>query len=662
MAGGHAPLRLGRDAPLARGALLALLLAGGCLHAHGTADAPVISSFELKGVKAVDESELREKLATRASDRFAWGDARQLNPDALASDRRRVAAFYKERGYYRAAVENVEILPDGDGRVKVVLHVREGEPVRVTRLDVEGLDAAPEARERAGALALEPGKVFTWAAFDAGRAELQAALGATGYATGTVTQAALVRGGEGAAEVTYRVEAGPRFRFGPISVVGTEAVPEEKVAAQAARLVRPGDWFDERQLERVQARVLDLGVFAGVRVNRGTPDPERGAVPVAVTVREAPFHTLRLGPGIGFDTTRQEVQGQVSWTHRNWLGGLRQLKLDASAGYAWIPDTLSPVREGVVALLAADFAQPDVFRDVVDLTTRVEVEKTVEQSYSSTSQKLRFGTPFRLARRWTVVPTYNLEVYQLSDVAGEASNLPEVQNCPGEVCVLSYLEQRVTWDGRDHPLLTTAGLYLSLAVQEGFPLGGQAYTYLRVLPEVRWFRSLGRNAVLAARARLGALVPVSETGPAPVVALFMAGGAGSMRGYGADRLSPMVFAEDEWVPTGGNGLIEGSLEVRRTLRGNLVGALFLDAGNVSGADGVPSTYKEVFDLSELQLALGVGIRYRTSVGPFRADFAFRLPNDLSPGVPFDERFPTVPGDSGHREPIAVFHIALGEAF
>jgi translocation and assembly module TamA len=622
----------------------------------------VVVSVDLVGVKAVDEDELRDKLATKASDRVPWGEARRLDPDALAFDRRRVAAFYKERGYYRAAVEDVEVLPKGEGRVRVVLRVREGEPVRVARVDVEGLDSAPEARARVGRLSLAKGQVFTWAAFDAARAQLQAALGASGYATGKVTPSAVVRGAEGTADVTYRVEAGPRYRFGAISVSGTEAVPEGKVAARAARLATPGEWFDERQLDQIQPRVFELGVFSGVRVSRGTPDPERGELPVAVTVREAPFRTLRLGPGIGFEPSRWEVLAQASWTHRNWLGDLRRLRLDARGGYAWIPDPYQPIRKGVVGTLGAEFTQPGVlFGDRVDFTTRVELEKGLEQAYGTTSQKFRLGTPFRPAARWTIVPSYNLEIYQLRDFVGDPASLP-VENCPQELCVLSYLEQRVTWDQRDHPLLTTEGFYLALSLQEGFPTFGKGYVYLRVLPEARYFRSLGRGAVLAARARFGALMPVNETGPAPVVALFTAGGAASMRGYGSERLSPMVEQDGTWVPTGGNGLVEGSLEVRKTLAGSLVGALFLDAGNVSTASGTPSQWREVLDVSKLQYALGVGVRYRTSVGPLRADFAVRLPNDLGNGVPFEERFPAVPGDSGHREPIAVVHIALGEAF
>ncbi|BDG05619.1 BamA/OMP85 family outer membrane protein [Anaeromyxobacter oryzae] len=668
MARGHdASVRAGPRAAGVRSvrlaALVALLLAGGgCLRTRGTPDEPVIVSLEFEGVKEVDESALRAKLATRASDRFAWGDARRLDPDALALDRRRVVAFYKERGYYRAAVEDVQVLPEGDGRVRVVIRVREGSPVHVARLDIEGLDAAPEARAKAGSLALGQGQVFTWAAFDATRVQLQSALATTGYATGTVTQAALVRGAEGAAEVTYKVEAGPRLRFGPISVIGTAAVPEKKVVAQAARQVKPGDWFDERRLERIQARVFELGVFSGVRVSRGPPDPELGTVPVVVSVREAPFHTLRLGPGLGFEPSRWEALGQVSWTHRNWLGDLRQLKLDLHGGYAWIPDPFAPIREGVVGKASAEFTQPGVFGDAVDLSVKIELEKDLQQAYGSFSEKVSFGTPFRPAPRWTVVPSYNLEIYQLSDVVGEISDLPGVQNCPQEQCLLSYLEQRVTWDLRDHPLVTTEGLYLSLSLQEGFPAGGLGYTYFRFVPEVRYFTPLGSRSVLAARARLGAIVPINESGAAPIVSLFTAGGAASMRGYGVERLSPMVNKEGIWVPTGGNGVLEASVEVRRKLSGNLVGALFLDAGNVSEASGKPSQFNEVLDLSHLQFALGVGIRYVTSVGPIRADLGCRLPNDLSAGVPFSQRFPTVPGDSGHREPILVFHASLGEAY
>jgi outer membrane protein assembly factor BamA len=58
----------------------------------------------------------------------------------------------------------------------------------------------------------------------------------------------------------------------------------------------------------------------------------------------------------------------------------------------------------------------------------------------------------------------------------------------------------------------------------------------------------------------------------------------------------------------------------------------------------------------------VGIRYGTPFGPLRADLAMRLPNDWRPNVNFAHRFPTVPGDSVHRENIVALQVTLGEAF
>jgi translocation and assembly module TamA len=643
-------------------AAAALLLATACLHARGTAEAPAVVAVDLEGVKAVDADDLRERLATRESDRLPWGEVRHLDPDALLADRGRVVAYYKQRGYYRAEVDEPEVRPDGEGRVRVVIRVREGAPVRVARVDVLGLDAAPEARAAVGKLAIAPGDVFTWGAYDAARAQLATALGATGWANATVTPEAVVRASEGTADVVYRVEPGQRFKFGPVAVSGTEDVPRDKIEARAVRLAPQGAWWDEGSLERIQARVFELGVFQGVRVTRGTPDPERGEVPVNVNVREAPFRTLRVGPGIGLEPSRWEVLGQASWINRNWLGDLERLRFDLRGGYAWIPSPYSTIRAGWVGTLGAEFSQPGVmFGDAVDFFTRVELERDLEQAYASVSQKIRIGVPFRPAPRWTVVPSYNLEIYKLSDFVGDPAQLP-VENCQSTLCVLSFLEQRITYDRRDHPLFTTRGYLLGLTVQEGFPAAGYGYTYLKFIPEARWFTPPRRGSVLALRVRYGALVPLHESGPAPVVGLFTSGGPSSMRGYGSERLAPMVLQDGAWVPTGGNGLLEASAEYRHSLGGDLVGAVFLDGGNVSIASGNPSQARDVWDLSKFQLAVGYGIRYRTSVGPLRADLAVRLPNDFSKGVPFEERFPAVPGNSGHREPIAVLHIGLGEAF
>ncbi len=651
-------------------ALAFALGAAGCLRARGTAEEPVVVGFRIEGVRAVSEDALKEKLATHASGRFAWNEVSRLDPDALAADRRRVEAYYRARGYYEARVEDVKLVPAGRGRVRVTMRVVEGRPVRVAKVTVNGFDAAPEAQQRMGQLPLRPGDVFSEAAYDGASGAIVSALHSIGWADGKVEQRATVDPDSATAEVTYDVEPGRRWKFGPIRVAGTTAVPHDRIREQVLGSIRPGEWFDDARLAEAQARVFALGVFGAVRVSRWQEDAGRGTIEIVVDVRQAPFRTQRFGGGLGVQAVRWDVHGLAGWQHRNYYGELRRVGTEARLGYAWLPTPFRREKEGLVGLVAGEYSQPGVFTRYVDTSARLEVEKGIEQAYDFYAERLRLGLPLRLASRWSFVPSYNLEVYELSSYGVDFDpSAPEggrlLENCRGSVCLLSYLEQRIAWDGRDNPVNTRRGLYVAFAVQEGFDVGTYGYQYLRFLPELRFFWPLGTSAVLAARARIGALVPVGEQGDPPLVARFTAGGPLSMRGYYTRRFAKMVRRGNDWVPVGGNGLADGSLELRFGITGSLGGAIFFDGGNVSDASAVPSTWQTAIDPTLLQFAAGIGLRYRTPFGPVRLDVAARLPERL--GTLTEESFPAVPyttwpDGTPHREPIVAVHLSIGEAF
>jgi len=633
--------------------------------ARGTPDAPVVTKVELIGVRSVDRAQLADRLATRSSTCFIGCDVARLDREELVDDVARIAAFYRERGRYRVDVPEPVVSEDGEGRVRVRIIVNEGPPALVSRVMTPGLEDAPEAARELKRPALKAGSLFTVEAYDGMRAQLLGALRGTGWALAEVAQQARVDPGLEQVEVTYAVKPGRRFRFGPIQVKGTVHVPPAKVADQLSLDLAQGAIFDERALGRAQTRVFNLGVFGGTRVSTGEPDLERGELPVLVTVQEAPFQTLRIGPGIAFQSSRWEVQGVSSWTHRNFLGDLRKLVLEARAGYAWIPTPYSPERQGLVGLLSAAMDQPSALGRQVDLALKLGGERSIETSYAYWAVRARVATPLRLASRWTFVPSYNLENYWVDAGYDPADGTipPQLQACnANRICLLSYLEQRIAWDGRDDPVDTRSGLAAALVVQEGFRIGSNGYNYFRVSPEVSFYVPLGWRSVLAGRLRVGGLVPVNESGPASIVALFTAGGATSTRGYGYQRLSPMALQDGHWVSTGGNGLVEFSLELRQRLAGALGGVVFLDVGNVSPASGSPSEWKQALAVGSLQPTAGLGLRYRSPFGPVRLDVGVRLPTNFNPGVAFSDRFPAVPGDSGHREPIMALHLTLGEAY
>jgi translocation and assembly module TamA len=336
------------------------------------------------------------------------------------------------------------------------------------------------------------------------------------------------------------------------------------------------------------------------------------------------------------------------------------------------PNPLSYTKRGTVGLASAEFTQPAAFTRWTDASARLELEKGIEQAYDFYAERIKLSLPLRLAPRWRLVPSYNLEVYELSNFGlavitgpgGTTSSGASIENCKGSVCLLSYLEQVIAWDGRDDPLNTRRGLYVALSVQEGLDIATYGYRYLRFLPEARAFWPLGERTVLALRGRVGALIPVSEPGAPPIVARFMAGGPLSMRGYYNRRLAKMELQSGQFVPVGGNGLADGSAEIRFGLTGNLGAAVFLDAGAVSDASAVPSAWQAALDAGNFQWAAGFGLRYRTPFGPLRADVAARLPDRWStarsafPAVPYT----VYPDGKLHREPIIAVHFSLGEAF
>lgn len=665
-------------------AALALSLgSAGCVHGRGTAEEPLVDAVDFRGVRAVNEGELAEGLATRGPlprSGITGGlvtDRQRLERDALPSDLERIRAFYRERGYYGAAVEEPLVEEAGRGVVRVVFRVTEGRPTRVTRLEIVGLDAAPEAAARVGKLPLRVGDVFRLSEYDAARDALTAALRNSGWATAEVEQSAVVLPEEAAAEVRYEVKAGLRYRFGPIFVGRVAGVPQKKILEQVSTAIRTGEWWDESKLAVARRRLSDLGVFGAVRVARATPDAQRSTIAVVIDLRQAKYQTVRAGPGLAFDPARWDAEVQVGWQHRNFMGDLRRLSVGLTAGYAWVPTPFTPRKEGPVAKLVAEFQQPGAFGRWVDASVRAEVERGIEDAYDYVAERLRLGLPLRLVSRLLLVPSVNFELYQLSNteadfvpgadpVPGDGDE-PVLENCQGDLCLLAYLEQQIAWDARDNPISSRRGWYLALALQEGLDAGGYGYRYLRLQPEFRGFLPLGRKAVLAFRTRVGALIPIGETGSPPVVARFNAGGPISMRGYYTDRLSPMVLQDGEWASVGGNGVADGSLEIRLDLGGSLGGVVFVDAANISNASSSPTEYQKGLDPTALQWAAGLGLRYRTPFGPVRLDVGVRLPDDIDPDLPFAHWFPPVPytfyeDGTPHREPIVAVQFALGEAF
>jgi outer membrane protein assembly factor BamA len=197
-------------------------------------------------------------------------------------------------------------------------------------------------------------------------------------------------------------------------------------------------------------------------------------------------------------------------------------------------------------------------------------------------------------------------------------------------------------------------------IQADTNLVGNIYFY-RFQTGVSNYFSLSsvRNFVFASKLRIGYSQPITGSNnpniPAerliPPNKTFYAGGSNSVRGWNARELVPKDSIQYFGITTendalrGGTFWFEGSFELRKKLNEYFGYAVFADYGNTWNG------WKNV-KISEIAVAIGVGIRVYTPIAPFRLDFGTKFYDPFDQQIIFKKNI---------WDNINV-HFGIGEAF
>ena len=400
-------------------------------------------------------------------------------------------------------------------------------------------------------------------------------------------------------EATITVSPGPRAAFGPISVMGTEAMDPEFVARQTGITV--GEEYDPDTLRTAQRRIDRLEVFRSARFEPGATVGPDGLLPYALIVDEHALNRFGFGASYG-SIDGLGLEAYHLW--RNLFGQAERLRLDARVASIAFPIET----EQFDYFFGGTFTKPGFLTPDTDLVAAIAAERTVVPTYKETSALLRVGLSHIVTEDLTVEGGVSYEIARFDDDFGTR----DFQT------VGAY--GTVTFDNRDNPLNATEGFYAS-ATFEPFYEMNYANPGLRTILEGRtYFSPLGTDAfVLAGRVRAGALLG-PDLAEIPPDRLFFAGGGGSVRGYGFRSIG---VEGPGGIVTGGRYLLEASVEARGKVTDDIGVVGFLDGGYVA-ADTFPG-------LDDLRLGAGIGLRYETGLGPLRLDFA--VPLNRKPGDP-----------------------------
>ena len=519
-------------------------------------------------------------------------------------------ALLATEGYFSPLVAVDRGPPDASGLPLVRVAVQPGQ-----RTIVQGLQLKfqGELRQRADAsqpdaLALiaglhagwplPPGAPFrqeTWT--DAKNATL-GRLHAGGYPTAvwSATDAA-VSSRDNAAQLSATAQSGPLFHFGELRIEGLQRYDE-----RAVRNVAPfsaGTPYTEQLLIDLQERLVRTGLFEGAVAEIAT-DPQRAAAaPVTVRVQEQPLQKLTLGVGVSTDTG---VRGTLEHTHRQPFG-LRWTTLNKLE--------LGPQRRAL-EFDYRSYPKSGFRRNLV----AGEIERWRGDDERRDALRLRAG------RAWED-PRLERQVYaeyQNTRVRAPLGN-SRAQALTANVSVNRRHVDSLLLPTRGHAvLLQGAAGYSRSSTADSGPL---ARAYGRVIV----FKPLSRQWHATARVEAGQVFARRSVG-VPDTLLFRAGGDESVRGYDYRSLGPKV----DGVVTSGRSLLTASAEIARPVSQRLPqlwGAAFVDAGDAA----------ERFSDLRPKVGVGVGVRYRSPVGPLKVDVAYGVDDrkvrlHLSAGMSF----------------------------
>jgi len=566
-----------------------------------------LGSVTFQGNEQVGAGALRDALLTRPRRWFAlWQDRPPFDPYTFRTDLERLRALYRSRGFYHAVVTEDVSIRDGD-LADVTITIKEGKPVVVmdVELVIEDLTLPPGDEQRLRTdLPIEPGDVFEEERYERGRSVLRGWFRQRGYARVAVEKKARVDVRDDTATVHYRVEPGPPAVFGEVTISGLTEVDPEVVRREVA--FQPGEPFRESLLDKTRKNLDGLRLFRSVRLIEDDSGGER--VDIDIALAEGERHEVRLG--VGYET-EEGIRGIAGWRDYNFLGGARQLGFTLRISQLF-------------RTVAADFLQPHFPTQTSRLRLVFLQEQTDDDPYDLLETKI-------LPRlEWDVTPrltTYGFYRGALDIMTGvpRAVRLALPAADPKQSIVSGFgfgLDLNAT-DSLVNP--TRGGIARFSVEPVGMALGGDV-SFVRTIWEGRLYLPLPYRFGGAGRMRLGSEEPTGNSTQIPLFERFYAGGINSVRGYARRRVGPLAsdlvppskctFLDCDH-PLGGRSLVELSTELRHPITHTIDIAGFVDAGQVS-----LDSWDFPFD--DLQYGIGLGLRYRSVVGPLRVDLGFPL--------------------------------------
>ncbi|MFD0739613.1 autotransporter assembly complex family protein [Lysobacter koreensis] len=483
--------------------------------------------------------------------------------------------------------------------VTVTISVELGTPVTVrdARVAIEGAGGDDRYLKRdLGEFKPQAGDVFDHEVYETSKARITRRLAERGYFDADFASRRVeVTRAQHAADIELVWSSGERYDMGPTTF---EQTPKRIIRESLLeRLVywEVGSYYHQGKLDRLRESLARLDYFASIDIAPHPEDAVDGEVPVTVTLTPAKRSIYTAGLSYGTDSGAgvrlggerrylndrgHKALAQIDWAERRkTLTG--QYRIPA---FAYLDGWYT------LSAQAAD--------EQTDYIDNRRIELVASRSGELNPRWTAVASLHALRERWAYTaeddgdpltpPMYRYATFSYPSLRGE------------------YIDA----DDRIHP---RDGLGGTLMLRGGVEGAGSDVSFAQVHASARWYRGLGPQSRLITRGELGHTFVDARIGTLPPSLRFHAGGDRSIRGYAWREVGPRIGPAGDQFPVGARNVATGSVEYEQYFgRGEWGAAAFLDGGSAFNDSPVWRT------------GVGVGLRWKSPVGPVRIDVAHGL--------------------------------------
>jgi outer membrane protein insertion porin family len=555
-----------------------------------------------------------------------------------------ITEFYKNLGYGDVTVDTDVV--DREPNIYITFQITEGSQTLVNNLMIEGNSRiSSSAFSPKGGLRLRPGQPFSPKALADDRTHIMAVYLDRGFLTSDFdSKVTRLPDDPHKVDVTYKITEKQQVQVGEIVLLGNKKTRASLIRKTAN--ITPEAPLSQRALLVGESGLHDLGIFDWASVDSRRPITDQTNEDVLVKLHEAGRNEITYGFGLEVarrggnipsgtialpglppvtsgapnftaeEKTFVSPRGSITFTRYN----LRGLAESASASIL-----VSRLDQRALAT----YTQPHFRASSWSSLVSASIERTTENP--TFAARLAEGSwqvekPLNKDKTRRIQLRYRFRRTILSNLLIPGLVLPQDQRLR-----LSTLSATWIRDTRDKPLDASRGFYQTLDLGITPKALGSNFNFARFLGQSSYYKPFGPT-VWANRITLGLAKAFGNSSDVPTSELFFSGGETTLRGFPIDGAGPQRTVPacsnpadpstcvNLQVPIGGRQLFILNSELRFPLgiKEGLGAAVFYDGGNVYGPIGISRFIQDYTN------TIGVGLRYKTPIGPIRFDIGRNL--------------------------------------